>query len=81
MLADNQTPTHSEQVKNLIYGLCKDEHIPVETLHRLIGIKSPATFKRRLDEPSRFTKTEIDRIAIVLELKKREREILTGENL
>ena len=70
--------THSEKVKNLIYGLCHDEHIPVKTLHTLIGIKSPVTFQRRLDDPSKFKPIEIDRIAYVLELKQDEIDLLRG---
>ena len=73
--------THSEKVKNLILTLCREEHIPVETLHRLIGIKSMSTFKRRLEDPRRFTRTEIDRIAIVLELRQEEKRLLKGEML
>lgn len=68
----------SEKVKNLIYGLCKAEHIPVETLHKLIGIKSMTTFKKRLEEPGRFKEIEINRIAYVLELKQSEIDLLRG---
>ena len=70
--------THSEKVKNLIFTLCKEEHIPVTTLHRLIGIKSPATFNKRLDDPTRFKDIEIKRIAYVLELKESEINLLRG---
>ena len=70
--------THSEKVKNLIYGLCKDEHISVETLHKLIGIKSSATFNKRLEDPGKFKPIEIDRIAYVLELKQSEIDLLRG---
>ena len=72
--------THSEKVKNLILTLCHDEHIPVETLHRLIGIKSLSTFNKRLEDPSKFKAVEIDRIAYVLELTKEERDLLCGKS-
>ena len=71
--------TQSDKVKNLIYTLCHDEHIPVETLHRLIGIKSLSTFNKRLEDPSKFKAVEIERIAFVLELKKEEKDLLCGK--
>ena len=70
--------THSEQVKNLILTLCKEEHISVTTLHKLIGIKSPATFNKRLEDPGKFKPIEIDRIAYVLELKPSEIDLIRG---
>lgn len=70
----------SDEVKNLIFELCKAEHIPVKTLHKLCGIKSPATFQKRLDDPSKFKPIEIDRIAYVLELKQSEIDLLRGVN-
>lgn len=70
--------SHSEKVKKLIYELCKAEHIPVKTLHKLCGIKSPVTFQKRLDDPSKFKSIEIDRIAYVLELKQDEIDLLRG---
>lgn len=70
--------TQSEKVKNLIFTLCKEEHIPVKTLHELIGIKCSATFQKRLDDPSKFKPIEIDRIAHVLELKQSEIDLLRG---
>lgn len=69
--------THSEEVKNLILTLCKLERIPVTTLHKLIGIKSTATFNKRL-ESGVFKPVEIERIAYVLELTDDERNLLCG---
>ena len=71
--------THSEEVKNLILTLCKLERIPVTTLHKLIGIKSTATFNRRLNDPSKFKPIEIERIAYVLEMTDDERNLLCGK--